>query len=118
MMPFAPPEVSDGPRSPNPSFLQVRLGVSPVQPRAGTWKAHELVKQKTNELSSQERKATERDKPRTNLGPIPSTPGSAPAATGSLREETEVRPMLQPEPRPISVLPKGRIRKCTPRSSR
>src|SRR6266542_1257696 len=56
MMPFAPPEASDGPRSPNPSIPPVRLGASPVQPKAGTWRAHELVKQKTNELPYQERR--------------------------------------------------------------
>src|SRR5438105_12589124 len=54
MMPFAPPEVFGGPRSPSPSFPPVRLGASPVQPKAGTWRAHELVKQKTNELPYQE----------------------------------------------------------------
>src|SRR6266498_2859222 len=63
MMPFAPPEVFGGPRSPNPSFPPVQLGVSPVQPKAGTWRAHELVKQKTNELPNQERKTTDGDKP-------------------------------------------------------
>src|SRR6266540_2367164 len=56
MMPFVPPEASGGPRSPSPSFPLVRLGASPVQPKAGTWRAHELVKQKTNELPYQERR--------------------------------------------------------------
>src|SRR6266540_738050 len=118
MMPFAPPEVSDGPRSPNPLFPPVRLGVSPIQPKAGTWRAHELVKQKTNELPNQERKTTDGDRLGTNLGPIPSTPSSALGAAGSLREETEVRLALQLEPRSLSAPPKGRIRKCTPRSLR
>src|SRR5436190_7012825 len=56
MMSFAPPEVSGGPRSPNPSFPPVQLGASPVQPKVGTWRAHELVKQKTNEFPCQERR--------------------------------------------------------------
>src|SRR5438105_14783489 len=56
MMPFAPPKASDGPRSPNPSLPLARLGAFPVQPRAGTWKAHELVEQKTNELPYQKRR--------------------------------------------------------------
>src|SRR6266540_5343748 len=56
MMPFVPPEASGEPRSPSPSFPPVRLGASPVQPKAGTWRAHELVKQKTNELPYQERR--------------------------------------------------------------
>src|SRR5438105_15637506 len=56
MMPFAPPEAYDGPRSSNPSLLLARLGAFPVQPRAGTWKAHELFKQKTNELPYQKRR--------------------------------------------------------------
>src|SRR5437016_14029788 len=53
---FAPPEAYDGPRLPNPSFSPARLGAFPVQPKAGTWKAHELVKQKTNELPYQKRR--------------------------------------------------------------
>src|SRR5207237_670245 len=52
----APREASDGPRSPNPSFPLVRLGAYPVQPKDGTWRAHELTKQKTNELPYQERR--------------------------------------------------------------
>src|SRR5436190_11613559 len=56
MTPFAPPEAYDGPRSPNPSLSLARLGAFPVQPRAGTWKAHELVKQETNELPYQKRR--------------------------------------------------------------
>src|SRR6266540_888671 len=56
MTPFAPPESCDGPRLLNPSIPLVRLGAFPVQPKAGTWKAHELVKQKTNELPYQERR--------------------------------------------------------------
>src|SRR6266540_3247124 len=56
MMPFIPPEAYDGPQLSNPSLPLVRLGAFPVQPRAGTWKAHELVKQKTNELPYQERR--------------------------------------------------------------
>src|SRR6266542_919372 len=56
MTPFAPPEASDGPRSPNPSLSLGRLGAFPVQPKAGTWKAHELIKQKTNELPYQKRR--------------------------------------------------------------
>src|SRR5437764_8897296 len=56
MTPFAPPEASDGPRSPNLSLPLAQLGAFPVQPRAGTWKAHELVKQKTNELPYQKRR--------------------------------------------------------------
>src|SRR6266540_3699373 len=56
MMPFIPPEAYDGPQLSNPSLPLVRLGAFPVQPRARTWKAHELVKQKTNELPYQERR--------------------------------------------------------------
>src|SRR6266508_4506059 len=56
MMPFVPPEASGGPRSPSPLIPPVRLGASLVQPKAGTWRAHELVKQKTNELPYQERR--------------------------------------------------------------
>src|SRR5438128_7190822 len=56
MTPFTPPEAYDGPRSPNPSLSPARLGAFPVQLKAGTWKAHELVKQKTNELPYQERR--------------------------------------------------------------
>src|SRR6266540_922859 len=56
MMPFIPPEAYDGPQLSNPSLPLVRLGAFPVQPKAGTWKAHELVKQKTNELPYQERR--------------------------------------------------------------
>src|SRR6266508_298161 len=56
MMPFTPPEAYDGPRSPNPSLSLARLGAFPVQPKAGTWKAHELVKQKTNELPYQKKR--------------------------------------------------------------
>src|SRR6266540_810221 len=56
MMPFAPPEVSGGPRSPSPSSPPARLGASPVQLKVGTWRAHELVKQKTNEFPYQERR--------------------------------------------------------------
>src|SRR5438132_11843965 len=55
MTPFAPPEASDGPRSLNLSLPLAQLGAFPVQPRAGTWKAHELVKQKTNKLPYQKR---------------------------------------------------------------
>src|SRR5438105_10174312 len=53
MTPFAPPEAYDGPRLPNPLLSLARLGAFPVQPRAGSWKARELVKQKTNELPYQ-----------------------------------------------------------------
>src|SRR6266540_2121144 len=56
MTPFAPPESCDGPRLLNPSIPLVRLGAFPVQPKAGTWKAHELVKRKTNELPYQEKR--------------------------------------------------------------
>src|SRR6266540_3366804 len=56
MTPFTPPEACDGPRLLNPSIQLVRLEAFPVQPKAGTWKAHKLVKQKTNELPYQERK--------------------------------------------------------------
>src|SRR6266540_4107350 len=56
MMPFAPPKAYDGPRLPNPSLSLARLGAFPVQPRAGTWKDHELVKQETNELPYQKRR--------------------------------------------------------------
>src|SRR5438128_12293871 len=56
MMPFIPPEAYDGPRLSNPSLPLARLGAFPVQPRAGTWKAHELVEQKTNELPYQKRR--------------------------------------------------------------
>src|SRR6266540_2626764 len=56
MMPFAPPKAYDGPRLPNPSFSLARLGAFPIQARAGTWKAHELVKQKTNEFPYQKRR--------------------------------------------------------------
>src|SRR5438132_1287456 len=56
MTPFAPPEAYDGPQLSNPSLPLVWLGAFPVQPRAGTWKSHELVKQKTNELPYQERR--------------------------------------------------------------
>src|SRR6266542_2693310 len=56
MMPFAPPEACDGPRLPNPLLSLAQLGAFLVQPRARTWKAHELVKQKTNELPYQERR--------------------------------------------------------------
>src|SRR6266542_316103 len=55
-MPFAPPEACDGLRLSNPLIPLVRLGAFPVQLRAGTWKAHELVKQKTNELPYQKRR--------------------------------------------------------------
>src|SRR6266540_108643 len=64
------------------------------------------------------KKTTNEDGSGANLGPILSTPSSAPGAAGSLREETEVRLELQPEPRSLSVQPKGRIRKHTPRSSK
>src|SRR5438046_10350445 len=53
------------------------------------------------------------DGPRTNLGPILSTPSSAPGAAGSPHEETEVWLAPQHEPRSLSVQPKGRIRKHT-----
>src|SRR6266540_7263456 len=56
MMPFAPPEVSGGPRSPSPSSPPAQFGASPVQLKVGTWRAHELVKQKTNQFTYQERR--------------------------------------------------------------
>src|SRR6266540_246242 len=56
MMPFAPPEVSGGPRSPSLSSPPAWFGASPVQPKVGTWRAHGLVKQKTNEFPYQERR--------------------------------------------------------------
>src|SRR6266508_2630797 len=56
MMLVSPPEVSDGPRSPSPSSPQVWLGASPVRPKVGTWRAHELVKQKIDEFPRQERR--------------------------------------------------------------
>src|SRR6266542_5013431 len=62
MMPFAPPEVSGGPRSPSPSSLLVRLGASPVQPKVGTCRAHELVKQMINEFPYQERRLQKIDR--------------------------------------------------------
>src|SRR6266540_1121966 len=62
MMPFAPPEVSGGPRSPSPSSPPVRLGASPVQPKVGTGRAHKLVKQKINEFPHQERRLQKIDR--------------------------------------------------------
>src|SRR6266508_6336599 len=62
MMPFAPPEVSGGPRSPSPSSPPVRLGASPVQPKVGTWRAHELVKRMINEFPYQERRLQKIDR--------------------------------------------------------
>src|SRR5438132_7319305 len=62
MMPFAPPKVSGGPRSPSPSSPPARLGASPVQPKVGTWRAHELVKQKIYEFPYQERRLQKIDR--------------------------------------------------------
>src|SRR5438105_4079692 len=111
-MPFARPEAYDGPRLPTPSPSLARLGAFPVQPEAGTWKAHELVKQKINELPDK-KKTTKMDGPGTNLGPILLTPSSAPRAGDSPHEGTEVRLEPQHEPRPPSVQPNEKIREHT-----
>src|SRR5438132_13493958 len=64
-------------------------------------------------MSFHKKKTTNMDGPGTNLGPILSTPSSAPGAAGSPREETEVRLGPQHEPRSLSIWLKRRIRRHT-----